>query len=71
MKRYIGIIDQKFGANTVSKLKYANNQAAAIEINIPVRVEILPKKKYSIRLILKICFLLAPMVLSKTASFIR
>ena len=57
--------------NGISKLYFANNQLPTKAIRIPVAADNAPKKKYSIAVIARICFRLAPMVRSNTLSWIR
>ena len=59
------------GKNEASKLNFASTQLPLNARIKPAAAANKPKKKYSIALMARIWFLLAPMVLSRILSFIR
>ena len=65
------MIGKSGGVKLLSKLKEAKAQRPPRARIIPAPVAKLPKKKYSSAVMVNICFLLAPRVLSKTLSFKR
>ena len=59
------------GTNAASKVNLANAQLPLMAKINPAPAAKAPKKKYSIAFMVKICFLLAPIVRNKILSFIR
>ena len=65
------ITGRNSGVNEVSKLNLAKAQLAPNDNRIPVNAARLPRKKYSIAVMTKICFRLAPSVRKSTLSRMR